>query len=169
MATATMPDARRAGIQNPNETAIFVKAGMWVSLSNAFNSGQVMPSIQNHIRRVLRMKLTLLTLLLVLSAAASAADVSLAWNYAGTNHDGFRLRYKMQGDSVYSPPITIGPAARDYTHVNAPMGTLLYKLTAFHVGGESAAAFVWTVIESEPPGPPAAPQSTTVTVTFTNP
>lgn len=117
------------------------------------------------------MKRTMLLLLLFALGAgpAFAAEVTLAWDYSGAEHQGFKLRYKPQGGEYQMIDAAIAPEARQYTHVNAPMGTILYKLTAFDDNGESAGAYVWGVVEAEPSGPPAAPNMISITVTVTSP
>lgn len=107
---------------------------------------------------------------LLLATSVQAADITLAWDYAATTHDGFRLRYRLEADTVFTDVALAIPAtARQYTHVGAPDERLLYKLTAYNVDGESEGAFAWAITDTEPAPPPATPNITTVTVTVATP
>lgn len=117
-------------------------------------------------------KLILLVFVLLLTtfSFAQAADITLAWDYSGTGHDGFMLRYRLEADAVYTDvDFAIPATARQYTHSAAPDERLLYKLTAYNADGESEGAFVWAITDTEPVPPPATPNITTVTVTVATP
>ena len=107
---------------------------------------------------------------LALCASSVAADITLAWDYTATDHDGFRLRYRLEADTTFTDiDLAIPATARQYTHVGAPDERLLYKLTAYNVDGESEGAFAWAITDTEPAPPPATPNITTVTVTVATP
>lgn len=113
-------------------------------------------------------------LLLLLGASvyrmALAADVTLAWDYQGSQHQGFKLRYKLAGGQYQTVADNLPPASRQYTHKGAPTGTLLYRLTAYNASAESSAAYFWAVIDEEPAGPPPAPtNATTITINVSTP
>ena len=105
---------------------------------------------------------------LIWASGVYAADVTLRWVYDSPTApiQGFKLRMKPEG-GAWSDVATIPPGDRQYRHVNVPTDVyLLYKLTAFNADGESMADFVWGSSQTEPPGPPAAPNTVTVTVSM---
>jgi hypothetical protein len=87
------------------------------------------------------MKRTLLALWMLLAVSAFAGNVRLAWDANLQTIDGYKIYYKLQGETSWRPVITVPTGTTTYTITGLDPGMWVFEITAYKGAVESAHSY----------------------------
>lgn len=85
--------------------------------------------------------LAVFVLLIAFASSAFAGNVKLGWDANTETIDGYKIYYKMQGETSWRPVITVPTGTTTYTITGLDPGFWVFEITAYKGAVESAHSY----------------------------